>query len=245
VENRGTVWIRLVTAEASSGTQDGVGDILLGATGVVLGVIIVLVVLSFVSGMIIFYKALFLYKAKQETAQFLDVFWKSKRLDAIYQAADEYPGSPVSHVFKAGFVELTKLKNVEQDASDTMQMQLGGIENVERSLRRAMSEEVIRLESRLPFLATVGSNAVFIGLFGTVWGIMVSFVKISQEKAAGIDVVAGPIAEALIVTAVGLVTAIPAGVAYNLFLSRIRVLASEMENFSNDFLNIVKRHFFQ
>jgi len=86
---------------------------------------------------------------------------------------------------------------------------------------------------------------VFVGLFGTVWGIMVAFVNIEAAGAAGIDVVAGPIAEALIVTAFGLVTAIPAGAAYNFFTSRIRVVGSEMDNFSNDFLNIVKRHFFK
>ena len=86
---------------------------------------------------------------------------------------------------------------------------------------------------------------MFIGLFGTVWGIMTAFVNINAAGAAGLDVVAGPIAEALIVTAVGLVTAIPAGVAYNWYLSKIKVLHAEMDNFSNDFLNIVKRHFFK
>ncbi|MEC9396351.1 MAG: MotA/TolQ/ExbB proton channel family protein, partial [Myxococcota bacterium] len=88
-------------------------------------------------------------------------------------------------------------------------------------------------------------NAPFIGLFGTVWGIMVAFVNLQAKGATGIEVVAGPIAEALIVTAFGLFTAIPAGVAYNWFLSKIRVVDAEMDNFSNDFLNIVKRHFFK
>ena len=173
------------------------------------------------------------------------MFWQSKRLDAIYQSAEEYPRSPISQVFKAGYIELTKLKSAEGDEGQTMRTQLGGIENVERALRRAMTSEMTQLESLLPFLATVGSNAVFIGLFGTVWGIMIAFVTISAAGAAGLDVVAGPIAEALIVTAIGLVAAIPAGVAYNWFLSKNRVLNAEMENFSNDFLNIVKRHFFK
>ena len=151
----------------------------------------------------------------------------------------------MSQVFKAGYIELSKLKGNEGDDKETMRTQLGGIENVERALRRAMTTETTQLESLLPFLATVGSNAVFIGLFGTVWGIMVAFVNINAHGSAGLDVVAGPIAEALIVTAVGLVAAIPAGVAYNFYLSKVNVMASEMENFSNDFLNIVKRHFFK
>ena len=91
----------------------------------------------------------------------------------------------------------------------------------------------------------MGSNAPFVGLFGTVWGIMVAFTNLQASKASGIEVVAGPIAEALIVTAFGLFAAIPAGVAYNYFLSKIKVLHAEMENFSNDFLNITKRHFFK
>ena len=241
-----SIWVNLVTAQVESGeTPRGVLEILLDASGVVMGVIVLLAVLSLVSWYIIGYKWLYLRKARVESARFLEVFWQSKRLDAIYQSAEEFSGSPVSQVFKAGYIELSKLKTNEQGDTQTMRTQLGGIENVERALRRATTSEITQLESLLPFLATVGANAVFVGLFGTVWGIMVAFVNISAEGAAGLDVVAGPIAEALIVTAVGLLTALPAGVAYNFFVSKIKVTGAEMDNFSNDFLNIVKRHFFK
>lgn len=241
-----TMWVQLVTAQAASPEQArGVIEILLEADGVVTAVLVVLTVMSLLSWYVIGYKALYLRRARVESSRFLETFWASKRLDAIYQSAEQFSRSPVSQVFKAGYIELSKLKNVEGEETDTMKTHLGGIENVERALRRAMTTETTELESLLPFLATVGSNAVFVGLFGTVWGIMVAFVNIEAAGAAGIDVVAGPIAEALIVTAFGLVTAIPAGAAYNFFTSRIRVVGSEMDNFSNDFLNIVKRHFFK
>jgi biopolymer transport protein TolQ len=142
-------------------------------------------------------------------------------------------------------VELTKLKS-QEDGSKTMSGALGGLENVERALRRATTAEVTHLESLTPVLATIGSTAPFVGLFGTVWGIMNAFVNINALNAGGevsLAVVAGPIAEALIATAIGLFAAIPAVIAYNYFVNRIRVLSSEMDNFSADFLNIVKRHF--
>jgi biopolymer transport protein TolQ len=122
-------------------------------------------------------------------------------------------------------------------------MDLGGIDNLIRALRRAASTELTSLERLIPFLATTGSTAPFIGLFGTVWGILRAFQKIGIEGTASIAVVGPDIAHALIATAVGLAAAIPAVMAYNYFNSRIRVLTTEMDNFSDDFLNIVKRHF--
>ena len=119
----------------------------------------------------------------------------------------------------------------------------GDIENIARALRRATQSEVTNLEAMVPFLATTGSVAPFIGLFGTVWGIMNSFINIGAQKNASLDVVAPGIAEALIATAIGLAAAIPAVMAYNYFVRRINVLSSEMENFSADYLNIVRRHF--
>jgi biopolymer transport protein TolQ len=116
--------------------------------------------------------------------------------------------------------------------------------NVERALRRASINEVTILETMVPFLATTGSTAPFVGLFGTVWGIMNSFIEIGGQKSASLDVVAPGIAEALIATAIGLVAAIPAVMAYNYFSRRIRVISSEMETFSSDFLNIIRRRFF-
>ncbi len=241
------IWVNLVTAQAEGAKQPtGIVDILMETSGVVLGVLILLTALSLISWYIIGYKWFYLRKVRNESLKFLDVFWQSKRLDAIYQSAEEFTNAPVSQVFKAGYIELSKLKNRETpEGSDSMKVHLSGIENVDRALRRATSSEMTHLEAMVPFLATVGSTSPFIGLFGTVWGIMVAFVNIDAAGAAGIDVVAAPIAEALIVTAAGLFAAIPAVVFYNLFVNKIKVLGAEMENFSNDFLNIVKRHFFE
>ncbi|MFU8803075.1 MAG: protein TolQ [Bradymonadaceae bacterium] len=241
-----SLWINLVVAQADAPREaKGVWEIVLDADGVVMAVLILLTVLSIVSWYIIGYKWLYLRRLRAESAGFMEIFWQSKRLDAIYQSAEQFGRAPVSEVFKAGYIELSKLKNSSQDDSQSMRTQMGGIENVERALRRATTSEMTQLESKVPFLASVGSTSPFIGLFGTVWGIMVAFMEISASGAAGIDVVAQPIAEALIVTAMGLFAAIPAVVAYNLFASQIKVIGSDLDNFSNDFLNIVKRHFFK
>lgn len=243
------IWVNLITAQAEAGAEKlTVADILAETSGVVLWVLILLVVLSVVSWGIIGYKWWALRRARRESMKFLDAFWQSKRLDASYRSSEDYPHAPVSQTFRAGYIELSKLKNREGNTRENGQeirVQLSGIENVERALRRATTSEMTQLESMVPFLATVGSTSPFIGLFGTVWGIMFAFVNIEAEGAAGIDVVAQPIAEALIVTAAGLLAAIPAVVFYNLFVNRIKVIGSEMDNFSADFLNIVKRHFFE
>jgi biopolymer transport protein TolQ len=148
-------------------------------------------------------------------------------------------------VFRAGYVELSKVTAQKKEGSEGgMSEELGGIENVERALKRAAASEVTHLESQVPFLGTTASAAPFVGLFGTVWGIMRAFHDIYRMGNANLATVAKPISEALIATAVGLFAAIPAVIAYNYFVSKIRVLDSEMTNFSNDFLNIVRRHFF-
>ncbi len=184
-------------------------------------------------------------RAQDESVKFLETFWQSKRLDAIYQAAEALRASPISQVFRAGYVELSKVTAQKKEAAEgAMHDQLGGIENVERALKRAAASEVTSLEAQIPFLGTTASAAPFVGLFGTVWGIMRAFHDIYRMGNANLATVARPISEALIATAVGLFAAIPAVVAYNFFVSKIRVLDSEMTNFSNDFLNIVRRHFF-
>ncbi len=219
-------------------------EIVTHAGPVVLGVLCLLILASVVSWSIIFKKWLHLRRAQDESVKFLETFWQSKRLDAIYQAAESLSASPISQVFRAGYVELSKVTAKKKDADDAMSDQLGGIENVERALKRAAAAEVTHLESTVPFLGTTASAAPFVGLFGTVWGIMRAFNDIYQMGNANLATVAKPISEALIATAFGLAAAIPAVVAYNYFVSRIRVLDSEMTNFSNDFLNIVRRHFF-
>lgn len=213
------------------------------SSGVVLAVLVMLVGLSVISWYIIGYKAYYLRRAQGESIEFLESFWQSKRLDAIYQVSENLKRSPISQLFRAGYVELSKLKSGQEDG--TLVAQLGGLENIERALRRAQTSETTQLESMVPFLATTGSIAPFVGLFGTVWGIMNAFINIGASQSATLATVAPGIAEALIATAIGLVAAIPAVMAFNYFTTRIRVLSAEMESFSNDFLNIVKRHFFK
>jgi biopolymer transport protein TolQ len=210
----------------SVGNSDAVG---IGSLGL-------LVIFSVVSWAIIVQKTLQLRRASSSSADFLGKFWESKRLDQMYQSSQSYTDAPVCQIFRAGYAELNRLKKrSEEDFS-------GGIENVERALRRTQSAEVTRLESLTPFLATVGSTGPFIGLFGTVWGIMRAFRDIGAAGSANLATVAPGISEALIATAAGLAAAIPAVIAYNYFLSRLRVLETEMESFASDFLNIVKRH---
>ncbi len=214
------------------------------ASPIVKGVLVVLVLLSLFSWYVIVYKWLSIRRAQKESQLFLETFWQSKRLDEIYQTSQALQRSPISQIFRAGYVELSKLRG-GASPTDTMREQLGDIENITRALRRAQNNEVVHLESMTQFLATTASAAPFVGLFGTVWGIMNSFINIAHEGNATLPTVAPGIAEALVATAIGLVAAIPAVAAYNFFINRIRVLVTDMENFGHDFLNIVKRHFFK
>jgi len=229
---------------AASGEGIDYLQVVLRAGVVGQGVLSLLAVASAVSWAIIAKKAVQLRRAEAESARFLTVFWQSKRLDAIYQAAEQLGASPLGAVFRAGYVELSKVTQKKEGDGAAMSDQLGGIENVERALKRAASAEVTALERRVSFLGTTASAAPFVGLFGTVWGIMRAFHQIYLAGNANLATVALPISESLIATAVGLFAAIPAVVAYNFFVSRIRVLDGEMQNFSSDFLNIVRRHFF-
>ncbi len=210
-----------------------------------LAVLLLLMGASVFSWGLIAMKARQLSRARAQSVSFLDVFWKASRLDAIYATAQQLDGSPLSKVFRAGYDELSKLAQQKEKSEGAMSERLGGIENVERALNRAATSEITHLEANVPFLGTIGSAAPFVGLFGTVVGILSAFNKISAEGNATLTTVAAPIANALIATAAGLFAAIPAVVAYNSFVSRIRVFDTEMSNFAADFLNIVKRHFFK
>ena len=207
-------------------------------------VMLMLLGFSVISWAIILYKWRTVKRAYQESEQFLDAFWQSKRLDAIYQKSEGLPASPVSQVFRAGYIELAKLKKKEEGSESQNDTQLGALESVDRSMRRQGAAELTSLEALLPFLATTGSTAPFIGLLGTVVGIMNSFYDIGAAGNANLATVAPGIGGALVATAFGLFAAIPAVMAYNYFVAKTRVLDTEMQNFSADFLNIIKRHFF-
>ena len=219
-------------------TRDG-GDLsilslLTGADLIVQLTLLVLVFMSFGCWAIIVQKYLRLRSATRQSAKFLDVFWKSKKLDSVYEQTGSFRKSPIAEVFKAGYQELAKVTAGGNKAD--------AVDNLTRTLRRATSVETVNLERYITFLATTGATAPFIGLFGTVWGILRAFQKLSGATQASIQVVGPDIAHALIATAVGLVAAIPAVMAFNYFNSSLRRLNTEMDNFSSDFLNIVKRH---
>src|SRR5690242_21470512 len=212
-------------------------------------VVMILLAIMFVVGLyIIIYKRLYIGRASAESQRFIEAFWKSRDIEQIYKQAQALRNSPISQMFVAGYTELAKLQSDEQLKDDRE----GNLANIERALRRSMTHETTKLESMVPFLATTGSAAPFIGLFGTVMGILFAFMDLSKPDpnnpakkaaAATLDAVGPHIAEALFATAIGLVAAIPAVMAYNFFMRRIKVLRSEMETFEQDYLNIIKRHF--
>ena len=217
-------------------------------TGLVVKLVLILLIyFSVVSWAIIFYKLLQVYRANKESERFLEFFWKSKRFDTISSQLDRFPNSPLSIMFNEGYTELKKLMETggEQQIDDpsVISTEGGGIDNISRALRRATTSEITRLEKYTTFLATTGSTAPFIGLFGTVWGIMTAFKGIGESGSASLAVVAPGIAEALIATAIGLVAASPAVMGYNHFQNKIRVVIAQMDNFSTEFLNIVQRSF--
>jgi len=221
-------------------------QLLLHASDVVKGVLVLLMLMSLVSWYVIGTKSLYLSRAMGRSNRFLDAFWKTSRLDDVWKLSEDMGPSPISEVFRAGYVELAKLRRRrnEQGTEVAPETHVGDIESVERSLSRARTTAVTEMESKVPFLATTASAAPFIGLFGTVWGIMNSFRNIGAKGAANLTTVAPGIAEALVATAIGLVAAIPTVMAYNYLSRRIRVISAEMETFANDFLNIIRRRFF-
>lgn len=174
----------------------------------------------------------------KENHHFFEIFWNSKNLDEIFTRVEGFDRSPAAAVFKSGFKELKKLNM--SDRSDFGQPE---VENIQRSLARSTQEEISTLEKNLGWLATTASAAPFVGLLGTVWGIMDSFRNIGATGSANLAVVAPGISEALIATAAGLIAAIPAVVAYNFFLNKIKKIAIDMDGFTQDFLNIVQRSF--
>lgn len=219
--------------------------LLFGAKGVVLVVAILLVTSIFTTIFVILYKLIHLSQAQSQSISFLDRFWESKRLDDIYRVAEQLKHSPLAAMFRAGYIELSKVKKGQAaENTGSMHEKMDGLENIERALARAKVSETTKLENLMPMLATIGSAAPFVGLLGTVWGIMTAFSAIAASGSADLATVAGPIAEALVATATSLISAIPAVMAYNYFNRRIKVLGAEMTTFGSDYTNIIKRHFF-
>jgi biopolymer transport protein TolQ len=199
--------------------------LILQAGYVVKGVLLILLFFSVISWAIIFYKQRYFTKASKESEAFLRIFRAGRDLKGLFSTARTLRISPLANVFQAVYTEEGRTSR----------------EEIKRMLRRYEALEAAKLESYLNFLATTGSTTPFIGLFGTVWGIMNAFRGIGQAGSASLAVVAPGIAEALITTAAGLAAAIPAVVAYNYYLSRSRRLIIEMEDFSEELLDLFMR----
>lgn len=240
------VWLPAAFAQAEGGMrQDSMVSMITGAGAVVQFVLYILISFSVISWGILFYKLRQVRTARRQSERFIEMFWDTKNLTNIHTASQEMKQSPVAQVFRAGYQELVRLTRAKREAprGEGLTTELGGIDNVERAMKRATNQELTQLERALTFLATTASSTPFIGLFGTVWGIMNAFRGLSTTQSSSIQAVAPGISEALIATAVGLFAAIPALIGYNYFARQIRVLHADMENFASEFLNIAERHF--
>ncbi len=226
----------------------GSGDIigLVAQTGPVnQAVLLVLLLFSVVSWAVVLQKAWAFRMSERDTRLFLDVFRRSSKFSEVQAVCASVKASPLAGVFQAGYAELNAQlrQGSTAQAEAAVRPTLKSLTAVDRALLRASAAELGRLEQRVTFLATTASITPFIGLFGTVWGIMVAFQRIGVTGSTNLAVVAPGISEALIATATGLFAAIPAVYFYNYFTSRVKVFATEMDDFSLEFLNIAERNF--
>lgn len=224
-----------------------VSSLLAQAGPVVKLVIIILVLMSIICWAIIFSKLITIKSASRKSVRFLNLYDSSNNFGTLYTST-RHIGGPIAELFRSGYSEVVKTRKTNKTSQESkpegIVAELEVVDMVERALKKTMTIETSKLENSLTFLATTGSTAPFIGLFGTVWGIMTSFIGLAgSEGVPSLDVVAPGIAEALIATAIGLAAAIPAAVAFNYFLSKVKKIDLEMENFSADFLNVVERYF--
>jgi biopolymer transport protein TolQ len=221
----------------------GVTGLLAHSGWVARSVLVLLLVFSLVSWAIILYKGAALQRARAQSAVFLDIFRRSAKFSEVNAVCPQLKASPLVGVFQAGYIEVNQQVRGGASAPSGGRPTVRSLESLSRSLARAAGVEVTRLERRLSFLATTASVSPFVGLFGTVWGIMDAFGDIGRMGSASLVVVAPGISEALITTAAGLFAAIPAAVFFNVFTSRVKVLGSMVDDFSLEFLNIVERNF--
>ncbi|MBC2703031.1 protein TolQ [Desulfobacula sp.] len=222
----------------------GVLYMLSGAGPVVKFVMLLLLFFSITSWAIMFIKFRYIRKAFKESADFTDIFWQCRNLADAFSKAKALRSSPVARIFITAYTEMARSDSKDKEKTQIKRTQstyFQIIGSVKRSLNRSINVEVRRLVQLVPFLATAGNTAPFIGLFGTVWGIMGTFHGIGLSGSASLAVVAPGISEALIATAAGLAVAIPSVIGYNYFTDRIRILDSELQSFSSDLLNIMER----
>jgi biopolymer transport protein TolQ len=226
--------------QAAASDWDILGAVL-AAGPVVKGVMLLLLAFSIISWAIIIAKFRQLHRARQETAAFLTRFWQSPTLAAALESTGHLTCSPAAVIFRQGYAALTASHPAAGDQPEIPPgPRLSRDDAAQRAVRGALSAQVQLLTQSLSFLATCGNTAPFIGLFGTVWGIMSSFHQIGLQGSASLATVAPGIAEALIATAAGLAAAIPAVMAYNYFLGQVRQLEADLESFAADLVDLLK-----
>ncbi|MGZ8428851.1 MAG: protein TolQ [Candidatus Deferrimicrobiaceae bacterium] len=233
-----------VTAAATGLFDTQVFQHVLLAGPIVKFILLMLIVFSVVSWAIIFLKFRLFKGIEKSQAEFAKAFAEGKNLAALYDRAEKMDRTPLTEVFRTGYLELMRIQRGRSAETAATGGRAGGfpLDNVERAMRKATNEEIALMETYLPFLATTGSATPFIGLFGTVWGIMNAFSGIAQTGSATLATVAPGIAEALIATAAGLAAAIPSVMAYNFFLNRVRAIATRLDSFSIEFVNFLERN---
>ncbi len=234
-------------AAPASGSGGDVVRIIADTNPLNQAVLALLVIFSVASWAIVILKSLEFRRSREQSARFLDVFRKSTKLSEVQAASTGLSASPLAGVFLAGYAELNAQFRVASQAeapgAAAVRPMLKSLAAVDRALLRAATAEIGRLEARLTFLATTASITPFIGLFGTVVGIMIAFYRIGQTGSTNLAIVGPGISEALIATAAGLFAAIPAVYFYNHLTSRVKTFAAEMDDFALEFLNIAERNF--
>lgn len=250
----GSPFVALLLQQAESGAMSGGTDtsilgLIARSTPISKAVLLTLVLMSVGSWAIILYKLWVFRRSEQQSNSFLDVFRRSSKFSEVQAVCRSLTESPLVGLFQSGYAELTaQLRQGNPDEPDNPRAGAGrptlkSLAAVDRALMRASVVEVNKLESRITFLATTASIAPFVGLFGTVIGIMMSFQTIGETGSTNLASVGPGIAEALVATAAGLVAAVPAVVGYNHFSNRVRLSASQMDDFAMEFLNIAERNF--
>lgn len=222
--------------QATEQQTSAISDLVLRASPIAKGVLLLLLFLSLGSWSIIFSKLIWFRRAERATSDFLASFRKREKLSDMFADADSIRGSPVARVFLAGYDEIANQINVTAG-------ELRSIEAVTRVLQSAAIAEVTAMERSMSWLASTANASPFIGLFGTVIGIIIAFHGLSTATASSIQAVAPGIAEALIATAAGIAAAIPAAVSYNYFLNRIKFLTSNIDRFSLELVNFLERRY--
>jgi biopolymer transport protein TolQ len=230
--------LAIATVDLQGGFRGEVWELIIHAGVVVKIVLCLLLFFSIVSWAIIFFKLRVIRLARKENTVFLRMFWDGREMSKVYSETKRLRHSPIAEIFRCGYKELEKCSQL---ASGSNTSRLSPISPVHRGLQQAFLSETIRLEKAMTFLATTGNTTPFIGLFGTVWGIMDAFRQIGYKGSTSLATVAPGISESLIATAAGLAAAIPAVIAYNYYLNQIGIITSEMESFMNEFLSMAEK----